>query len=306
MKEFLYILLNIQLPIMILIAIGFVFQKTMKIDSRTFSKLVIYVLVPVLILIKIYNMDLTWDFFLIVVPFILLMEIGMFLLSMLFSIIFKYERSKKKAFSNALILFNTGNYGIPLIDLVFKSNPVAMASQMLIIVIQNITANTFSVFQASSGNASRREALKNTMKMPALYVIALVALIKLLQIRIPEPVMIPLNYIADAFIGLALISLGIQLAEVKAGFRFKDVILASMIKVISAPLLAYALVLLLGVKGLLAQALVIGISTPTAVNTAIIAKEFDNEPDYTTGIVFLTTIFCMFTLPVVIYLANVA
>ncbi len=183
----------------------------------------------------------------------------------------------------------------------FRSNPVAMASQILIIVIQNITLNTFGVFQASSGNASRSEALKNTLKMPALYAIAIIALIKLLNVTIPEPVLVPLNHIADGFIGLALISLGIQLAEVTAGFALKDVIMGSVIKVISAPLLGFMLVTLLGVKGMLAQALVIGISTPTAVNTAIIAMEFDNEPEYTTGIVLMTTLFCMFTLPVVIY-----
>lgn len=303
MNEFLYILFNIQVPIFILIAIGFVFQKITKMDSRIFSKFVIYVLVPVLIFVKVYGMDLQWDFFLTVVPFILLVEAAMLLLSMLFSRVFKHDKSRRKAFSNALVLFNTGNYGIPLIDLVFRSNPIAMASQMLIIVIQNITANTFSVYQASSGSASGREAMKNTLKMPSLYVIVLVAAVKLVNFRIPEPVMVPLNYISDAFIGLALISLGIQLAEIKPGFRVGDVLAASVIKVVSAPLVGFLAVSLLGVKGLLAQALVIGISTPTAVNTAIIAREFDNEPDYVTGIVLVTTVLCMFTLPVVIYLS---
>ncbi len=301
MQEFLFILVNIQLPIFILIAVGFVFQKLMKTDTGTISRFVVYVLVPVLIFNNIYSMEFSWEFLVAVVPFILLLQIAMYLLSLLLSAAFKYRRSMRKALSNAFVLFNTGNYGIPLIDLVFKSNPVAMASQMLIIVIQNITGNTFSVYQASSGSASGREALKNTLKMPAMYAIALVAVIKLLNVAIPQPVAVPLNYISDGFIGLALISLGMQLAEVKANFRIRDVMLASAVKVVSAPVIGFALVLLLGVKGLLAQALVIGISTPTAVNTAIISREFNNEPDYVTGIVLVTTTLCMFTLPVVIY-----
>lgn len=301
MQEFLFILVNIQLPIFILIAVGFVFQKLMKTDTGTISRLVVYVLVPVLIFNNIYSMEFSWEFLVAVVPFILLLQIAMYLLSLLLSAAFKYRRSMRKALSNAFVLFNTGNYGIPLIDLVFKSNPVAMASQMLIIVIQNITGNTFGVYQASSGSASGREALKNTLKMPAMYAIALVAVIKLLNVAIPQPVAVPLNYISDGFIGLALISLGMQLAEVKANFRMRDVMLASAVKVVSAPVIGFALVLLLGVKGLLAQALVIGISTPTAVNTAIISREFNNEPDYVTGIVLVTTTLCMFTLPVVIY-----
>ena len=87
--------------------------------------------------------------------------------------------------------------------------------------------------------------------------------------------------------------------------RIKDVLIASVIKVAVAPAMGFALVLLFGIKGLLAQAMIIGISTPTAVNSAIIAREFDNEPDFAAQVVLSTTIFCTFTLPLVIYFVRV-
>ena len=301
MTELLYILQEISLPIILLILTGFGFQKIFKTNVRTYSKLMIYLLIPVVIFTKLYDMDITWDFFMIVVPFIVLLEICMFFLAILIAVIFKYQKSMRNALSNAFILFNTGNYGIPLIELVFKSNPVATASQLFIVVIQNITSNTVGVFQASSGNASRKKALKNVIKMPSLYVLVLVALIKITHLEIPSTIMIPLGYISDAFIGFALITLGVQLADVKLGHRFKEVLTTSIIKVILGPALGFALVLLLGIKGLLAQALVIGISTPSAVNSAIFAKEFGNEPDYAAQMVVATTAFCTFTLPVIIY-----
>ena len=82
MAHFLNILLEIQLPIMILIAIGFVFQKLLKIDTKSFAKIMMYILIPVVIFTKIYYMDFTWDFFLTVMPFILVIEICMFFAGM--------------------------------------------------------------------------------------------------------------------------------------------------------------------------------------------------------------------------------
>ena len=201
-----------------------------------------------------------------------------------------------------MVLFNSGNYGIPLIELVFKSNPIATASQLFIVVMQNLTSNTFCVFQASAGSSTKKEAWKNMLKMPALYVLALVAIVKLTGFEIPRSVMIPLDYLANAFIGMALLMLGVQLASVESRFQMRDVFSISLIKIILAPAIGFGIVLLFGIKGVLAQALVIGVSTPAAVNTVIIAREFDNEPDFAAQIVVMTTLICTFSLPVVIYL----
>jgi len=77
--------------------------------------------------------------------------------------------------------------------------------------------------------------------------------------------------------------------------------ITSAVKIISAPLLAFGIVLALGLHGLLAQALIIGISTPTALTAAMLAFEFDNEPAYTSQVVVVTTVLCTFTLPAVIW-----
>ena len=241
----------------------------------------------------------------IVIPFVIILQVCMYFVALGVSVLAGYTKSIRNAFVNSMVLINTGNYGIPLIDLVFKSHPVAVASQMFIVVIQNITSNTFGVFNASAGSASRKAALKNMLKMPAVYVILLIIVIKLAGVRIPQPVLTPLSHIANAFIAFALITLGVQLAEIRPGFSIKKVLAVSAIKVVAAPLAGFGIALLLGINGLLAQALIIGISTPTAVNSAIIAGQFGNEPDFAAQVVFATTLFCTFTIPIVIYLCGI-
>lgn len=301
MTEFLYIVLNVSLPIILLISAGYVFQKIFKTDVGTMSKLSIYLFVPVLIFIKFYESDIGWDFLFYAFIFMLLLQVSMYIVALVLSAVSKYNRSTRSAVANALVLMNIGNYGIPLIELEFSKNVIAMASQISIIVMQNLTTSTFSVFQVSSGQSvPRKQAFKSMIKMPAIYAFLLVVILKLFGLKLPDPIKIPFDYINSAFVAVAVLTLGMQLAEVRLGARLKDVLIVSIIKIISTPLAAFGIVLLLGIKGVLAPALVIGVSTPTAVNTAILAREFGNESEFAAQIVLVTTIICTFTLPLVI------
>ena len=239
-----------------------------------------------------------------VVAYIMAIQAFMLLLGELLSRLNKYPRSKKKAFCNTLLFFNSGNYGLPLIGLVFKGSTIAIASQIFIMLTQNITTSTFGVFQASSGKSSYKQALKNVLVMPTVYVLAVVTLVKVTGLTVPTPVLTPLRYLSDGFIGVALLTLGVQLAEVTAKINIRDVLLSSGIRLVLSPILGFLLVLLLGVQGELAKAMIIGVATPTAVNTAILAREFDNEPEYASQNVLVSTILSPITLSILIFLLN--
>jgi len=302
MQELFYIIKTISLPIVLLILLGFFFQKIFCINAKSYSKLLLYIITPIMIFTKLYSAEITWDLFLQVVPFIIILTVVLYSIGLFISLLFKFEKSMRHAFLNSLILFNSGNYGLPLIELAFKNNPYAIVSQLLILLIQNIIGNTVGVFHASTGKASVKQALINVAKMPAIYTIIAVLLIKVFHATIPDFILIPLNYITNAFIFLALTTLGIQLAEVKIGYQLTRVMTATFLRVFIAPLIGFCLILLLGIRGQLAPVLIIGISTPTAVSTAILAKEFDNESDFAAQVVFVTTIFVTFSLPLIIYI----
>jgi predicted permease len=304
MTEFLYILKSISLPIVILIAIGFGFQKIFKTDSRGFTKLLLYFLTPVMLFVKMYKIEITTGFFASVVPYILIINITMILLGIVLARVMRQPKSKEKAMVNSLVLYNSGNYGIPLIELAFGGNALTMVSQLFVVIAQNITSSTVGVYQASFGSGSRRDALKNIVKMPALYTLVLIAIVNFTGFTVPEPIMIPLDFIADGFIAMALITLGMQLAQISIKFNPKLVLITSAVRLLLAPVLGFGLVLLFGLKGILAQALVVGVATPTAVNSTLLADEFGNEREFAAQMVIMTTVFCTFTLPLVIYLAK--
>ncbi|HHV63892.1 MAG TPA: AEC family transporter [Peptococcaceae bacterium] len=301
MFTFLSIITNIILPIFILIAVGFIAQKKLKLDIRTFTKINLYILTPAIIFTKIYYTEATWELFRTVFIFLIALLIIMFLLGELVSRLLHYPRGIKKIFVNSLLFFNAANYGLPLIEITFH-NPLTTAAQIFIILIQTVLGNTFGVFQASSGKTNNRQALKNMLLMPAIYVLILVVIVKSTNFVIPQFLLIPLDNIANAFIGMALITLGIQLAEVKLTARLKDILLASFLRLIIAPFIAFFLVQFLGIEGILAKSLIVGVSTPTAVNMAVIAREFESEPEYASQIVFVSTLLSALTVSGLIYL----
>jgi len=299
-----YIITNIILPIFLLVAAGYIAQKKLRMDARTFSRANIYLFIPAVLFMKIYEAKVSIAFIGQVVAYIMAVQAFMLLLGELLSRLNKYPRSKKKAFCNTLLFFNSGNYGLPLIDLVFKGNAIASASQIFIMLTQNITTSTFGVFQASSGKSSYKQALKNVLIMPSLYVLAVVIIVKVTGFTVPDPILTPLRYLSEGFIGMALLTLGVQLAEVTAKINIKDVLLSSSIRLVLSPALGFLLVLLLGVQGDLAKAMIIGVATPTAVNTAILAREFDNEPEYASQNVLVSTLLSPITLSILIFLLN--
>ncbi len=302
MQAFVQIFLDIALPIFILIGIGFGARKIFFIDLKSLTKLNVYVFVPPVLFVKIYETQVTVGLFAAVAGFVLAICFIMFVLSTAVSKLFKYPAGEKTAFLNAMLFFNSGNYGLPMVALAFNGNPLAMTVQIFIMLVQNVLTNTLGVFNASSSNKNYGRALKNVFMMPSIYVIIVVIIIKGLNVNIPGPIMTPLESITNAFIAVALITLGVSLAEVKLRFNLKNIFAASLIRLIISPAAAFLLVNLMGLEGILAKALILGVATPSAVTTAIIAKEFDNKPEFASEAVFFTTLISAVTIPVIIYL----
>ncbi|MGI6450372.1 MAG: AEC family transporter [Desulfitobacteriia bacterium] len=301
MFTFLSIITSIILPIFILIALGFIAQKKLKLDIRTFTKINLYIFTPTIIFTKIYHTEATWELFRTVLIFLAAMFIIMFCLGELTARLLHYPRGIKKIFINSLLFFNAGNYGLPLAEIAFH-NPLTTAAQIFMILIQTVLGNTFGVFQASSGRTNNKQALKNMLLMPAVYVLILVVIVKSTAVVIPQFLLIPLDNIANAFIAMALITLGVQLAEVKVSTRLKDILLSSFLRLIIAPLIGFLLVQLMGIEGILAKCLIVGVATPTAVNMAVIAREFESEPEYASQIVFVSTLLSALTVSGLIFL----
>jgi predicted permease len=112
----------------------------------------------------------------------------------------------------------------------------------------------------------------------------------------------PVSLIAGALIPVMLLTLGIQLADMKAPKVGLDLALPIGAKLVVAPLVAAVAATLLNLGGTETGVVVLQSAMPAAVFTALVALEHDLEPELVTTTVLVGTLVSVVTLPVVIAL----
>jgi predicted permease len=129
-----------------------------------------------------------------------------------------------------------------------------------------------------------------------MYAIPLALAVKALEIPIPLPISRPIDLLGMAAVPVMLVILGMQIGA--SGMPAQRGLLAGcvVLKLFVAPLIAWVAAPLLGLDGLSRQVGIVESAMPTAVMSTIIAIEFDVEPAFVTGTVFVTTLLSPLTL----------
>lgn len=294
-------------PVFFLIGMGYMLGKKFDLDIRSISKLSVYVFLPATLIVNLYGTAIEPDL-LIPVAFTAIFVISLSLVSSGIARLNRYRDSRKNAFKNAVVFFNSGNMGLPLISLIFANTPVqeyAMSIQIMIVMCQNLLNYTLGFYNAARGKMDFRSAIKAVCKMPIVHAILLVIILKAIPYDMRNFFLWPaVKYSSDAMIAVNILILGIQLSRVSFNFKDIDVYRVALLRLCVAPLLAYLLIVLWGIDGVMAKALLINAALPTAVNTVLIAVEFQNEHEFAAQTVVVTTLLCLATLPLVIFLAQ--
>jgi malate permease and related proteins len=296
---------DIILPIFIVMAIGFILQKKFTMDISTLSKLNIYFVVPAFIFVKLYSTQFSASLFGKVLLFFILLVIILYAISTLFAKILGLDRGKKTTFTNSTMFFNSGNYGVPVNELAFKGDPFAMSIQVIVLTLQNIFTFSYGIFALQSVNTSKWKAMIGYFKMPVLYAMGAGLLCNALNIQVPSVILVPANMIANAMIGLALLTLGAQVARIQFKAALSAVYSSLSIRLIISPIIALFIIWIFRVDGITAQALLIASAMPTSVNSAVIAEEYKSYPEFAAQVVLFSTIISAFTVSFVIYLAGI-
>lgn len=314
MQVVLQIFINNILPIFFLVSLGYLLSRKFPLDGSTLNKLNFYLLVPAFTFANLYETDIGLDALKVLLIAVMILGINM-LAGLAVSRLRKYGDGLGNAFQNAVMFYNSGNIGIPLVTLVFSTGPflvngetpylgVALTTQIMVLVVQNVSINTLGFFNAGRAKLHWKDAVMNVLKMPAIYTVTLAFLLKLVPFDFTTlPVWPAITYLKGALVPVALTILGIQLTKTKFRFNNPDAWLAVFMRLVGGPVLALLFILAFGLNGVIAQTLLISSAVPTAVNSALIAVETENHPDFATQVVVLTTLCGSVTLIGVIYAA---
>jgi len=307
MTIFFHILTTNVLPMAVMIALGIVLQRAFKLDIKTLSKLNFYLFSPAIIFKLLYVTDIELT---VIGKVLLFLAIFLILQYVLVEIVIRirgYKSGMKSAMRNSVLFYNSANYGIPLNQLAFSANEKTLAIQVLVMMVQSLVPNTYGIYSVNAHKAKMKDIWRTIISMPIIYVIPIAFLMRGFQIELPQILATPLDYLANAFIGTALITLGVQLGNMKWRISRSlavDVSISGMLRLVAGPLLAWAITTMMSLDSLTSAALIVSAAVPTSLSSVLLAVEFDNEAEFSSQAVFVSTILSIFTVTAVIFFLN--
>ncbi len=316
MSVFLYILNHNIIPILILVMLGFLLGKKFDLSINTMSKLNFYIFVPAFIFVNLYTTNIPRDMLKVVAAVVLLLILNMIIVK-IYAKLRGLDEGYKNAFANSVLFANTGNIGVPLITLVFSSPPfivngtapylnLALTAQVMVLVVQDTAMNTLGFYFAGKANTHWKNSVLKVLKMPAIYCVVLALVFKMVPYDITHmPVWPALEYAKNALVPIALITLGVQLSQTNFAFRNQDAYVSAAVRLLISPIMALLVIYSLHLNGVIAQVVLITAALPTAVNTALIAMECKNYPDFASQAVMISTLVGAVSLVAVIFSARI-
>jgi predicted permease len=297
---------QVLLPILVLFGLGWLLDRRARLDISTLVKLNIYLFVPAFMFVHVVDSPLGGAQAARIMGFTATIIGSMFVLCVLIGWWRKYAREQTRSLQLAAMFYNSGNYGIPLMALAFPGLGPVM--QVFIVLTQNISTFTVGLMLAASTQHRGWRVALPMLRQISLWAIVAAFTVRLLHLPVQGVrwIWVPLQYVSDSLVALALVTLGVQLSQTRARQSLSRIGWALGLRLLIAPLLAIALVPVFGFKGEEATIMIVSSSFPTAVNTALIAHEFKADAQFAAAAVFYTTLFSMFTVTVLIALLHAA
>lgn len=300
------IFFQIVAPILILLFVGAILQKKFQFNLKALSHLVTYCFMPVAVFINLYETTVNLTVLGQVAVFIAIFIGSQMFLSHFIAKILGLNRTESAVFKNSVVLINSGNYGIPVAQMVFATQPIGVAIQVILVIFQNMITYTYGLYNLISATQSGREIIKDFLKMPIVHALIIGIILNIWDIGIPQTLRIPLDHIAEGFIAVALITLGAQLSQIELRtIMNKTIIISCFTRLIVGPLVALLIIYLLRLDGVVAQSLLIASAFPTSRNSSSLALEYDVESNTAAQTVLFSTIVSCLTVTVVIYVSTI-
>lgn len=292
----------------VLIGLGIVLQRSFGLDIKTLSKLNFYLFSPAIMFNLLYNTEIQLSLIGKVFLFLLVFMFAQYVVVEIVIRLKGYNASMKSAMKNSVLFYNSANYGIPLNQLAFGGLKETLAIQIIVMMIQSLVPNTWGIYNVNAHKADLKKVWRTILSMPVIYVIPGALALRWLHVPVPDALETPITYLAQAFIGTALVTLGVQLGSME--WRIKrslavDVSISAVLRLVAGPLLAWGIVSLMGLDKLTAAALIVSSAVPTSLSSVLLAVEFDNEKEFASQAVFLSTLLSILTVTVVIFFLNI-
>jgi len=200
------------IPLLMLIAIGYIAGKKLDVNMHSMSMLSLYILVPFVIAVSLMQIELKPSY--IAVPICLV-----FVCAALCHIAnFLGKRFLNQEYRPLMPLLggtaNTGYFGIPLVTTLL--GPSAIGVYMLFNMAFAVTEVTTSYYLSNRANMDIKESIKRVLKLPPLYGIIAGFVLNITNATLPDVVYTYWTYATGAFIIIGMMLIGVGISQLKS------------------------------------------------------------------------------------------
>jgi predicted permease len=287
-------------PILLVAGVGYLVGRNLQIEPRSLGRLVFNVFSPALVFYSLLTSQIAGAELGLLILLTVIFEL---LMALIAYVVMRWQHESTVHRAGVILnasCLNAGNYGLSLVHFAF--GPEVFARAVIVYIANVVLNNTLGVFVASSGSKPPRDALKNVLRVPAVYATAAAFLANALHLTLPSALERSVQLLSDAAIPSMLILLGLQLVQSHGIKKPRLVTISVGLRLVLSPFLATGLAFLFHLNNLAAAALIIEASTPVAVITLILASEFGLDEDLTMSSILASTLLSPITLSVLILL----
>lgn len=286
------------LPVILVAATGYGLANVFPIDSKSLGRILFFLATPSLVFRSLYRSELDLAILQQLALVTVTVVISSGILGWLVS--FGEGRERRAAFILTSAISNNGNMGIPISFFAFGEMGLALGS--IYYVVTSFLSNTFGVVIASAGQTPVATALAQSIRVPVLYSATIGLVLNLMQVELPQPIFRAIDLLAGAAIPGMLILLGLQLYKAPLT-RVPWVVLRSTgVRLLIGPLLAWLLCMAFAIGGIQRNVLILQAGMPTAVMAAVLATEYDTEPELVATVILISTLISMGSLSILLWL----
>lgn len=309
MFDSLILAMQVVFPLCVLLVVGYVLKRWLKladVTTKQLNQMVFKLFLPALLFKNIYTSDLSSDFDIRVVIFaicaILLMYTG------LCFAIPKIESDSRKCcvMIQGIYRSNYVLYGIPVTAAIFDEHHLGMASVLAAIIIPMINILAVLLFELfrDNGKMNWGHAGKGVLKNPLVIASVLGLIFVFLRIPVPELAMESVSTLGSIATPLALIALGADFHFSSVKTYRKQLWITVTGKLVAVPVIMLTIAILLGFQGVNLVVLMVLFASPTAVASYTMACSMGGDGELAGQILVLTTLFSIVTIFAFTFLLN--
>lgn len=302
--------LNIVFPIFVMLIIGYIASHLNWISKEALNDINRFIFrlpLPLLLFLNIYSMQrgnvITLDAIkTIIAIFTTLIGVAI-IMPLILNKTTSLNNGQKGVLTQAWFRGNTIIFGLPIVISLYGTSSLNELSIIIVAIVPLLNVLAVIVLELYRGkDINSISLILSIFKNPLIIGAILGAIFFAMNINLPTVILEPLTDLSKTATPLAFIVLGGTLEFSNLKNNLKLTLFGCFGRLIITPLIAVAILLLMGVKGIYLGCLIGCIAAPVSVSSFTMACEMDSDGETASHIVVASTVLSIFTMFIWIFI----